>query len=371
MASTRQIEANRRNAAKSTGPRTAEGKARVSRNALSHGLAGHGVVLTDEQLAAVEERKRDWFPDYRPDSPAERWRFERICIESVRLDTCLHRAVAARDELARRASEAWDEDRALDAERLASRLPGRPELVQPELLQSRHGVLWLLDRWECLRDAVARRPAPTDRDWSLLLDLLGVPADDRDDAPRRLIGEAPEADGFDAIAAEAVADLRRRLDAYLDDRDDRARVDAEAGLAPDAPAVVLLDRYEDRILRRLRQAEADLRRLQGRPASPDRPRLVPGPSGVHAPPSPPASPARPSSAHSNPADRPPPSPPTDRPPSRPDHASTPSRSSPDARPDRPRDPASPDPSPRNRRERRALRAMARHLGRGVRDDGPS
>jgi len=38
MASTKRNEANRRNAQKSTGPKTAEGKAVVSQNATRHGL---------------------------------------------------------------------------------------------------------------------------------------------------------------------------------------------------------------------------------------------------------------------------------------------------------------------------------------------
>jgi predicted secreted protein len=48
MSSDRQIKANRQNAQRSTGPRTANGKARVSLNALKHGLTGRQVVLPNE-----------------------------------------------------------------------------------------------------------------------------------------------------------------------------------------------------------------------------------------------------------------------------------------------------------------------------------
>ena len=52
MATQKQIEANRRNARNSTGPRSASGKKRASRNAFSHGLSRP--MLGAEFARAVE-----------------------------------------------------------------------------------------------------------------------------------------------------------------------------------------------------------------------------------------------------------------------------------------------------------------------------
>jgi hypothetical protein len=54
MASEAQIAANRRNAARSTGPRTDEGKARVAQNGLKHGLCAGDPVLPWEDRAEFE-----------------------------------------------------------------------------------------------------------------------------------------------------------------------------------------------------------------------------------------------------------------------------------------------------------------------------
>ena len=48
MASPKQIEANRRNAKKATGPRTSAGKRKVALNAVKHGLLAQQVVLPNE-----------------------------------------------------------------------------------------------------------------------------------------------------------------------------------------------------------------------------------------------------------------------------------------------------------------------------------
>jgi hypothetical protein len=59
MATKAQTEANRRNARKSTGPKTPSGKGRASKNSLRHGLTAKQFVLwpTDEPQAWAELRK--------------------------------------------------------------------------------------------------------------------------------------------------------------------------------------------------------------------------------------------------------------------------------------------------------------------------
>ena len=55
MTSDKKAEANRRNALKSTGPRTPEGKAAVRLNALRHGLRSEEILLPGEDEQALRE----------------------------------------------------------------------------------------------------------------------------------------------------------------------------------------------------------------------------------------------------------------------------------------------------------------------------
>lgn len=60
MATEKQIQANRNNAKKSTGPRTEKGKARVSQNALKHGLLARDAILPGEGHAAQTPTSEDY-----------------------------------------------------------------------------------------------------------------------------------------------------------------------------------------------------------------------------------------------------------------------------------------------------------------------
>ncbi len=55
MTSDKQAQANRRNALKSTGPKTPEGKAAVRHNATKHGLLSKDIILPGEDEAALRE----------------------------------------------------------------------------------------------------------------------------------------------------------------------------------------------------------------------------------------------------------------------------------------------------------------------------
>src|SRR5471032_410081 len=90
MSSLKQIEANRRNALKSTGPVTAEGKQRSRCNAVRHGLTAETVIGALEDAEDYNAFEATIIADYDAQSAVERelvlrlasllWRLRRAAI---------------------------------------------------------------------------------------------------------------------------------------------------------------------------------------------------------------------------------------------------------------------------------------------------
>ena len=85
MVSEAKVAANRRNAQKSTGPKSEEGKQAVRFNALRHGLTASLAMLPDEDGNEFEVRLTDWVRVYRPRNAVERGQVERACYLSWQL----------------------------------------------------------------------------------------------------------------------------------------------------------------------------------------------------------------------------------------------------------------------------------------------
>jgi hypothetical protein len=95
MVSEKQLEANRRNAQHSTGPKTAEGKSNSSRNNLRHGLTGHISLLPTEDREAHDAYCNDLIESFNPETPIERQLAHSIAEDYWRLN----RAVAIENNI--------------------------------------------------------------------------------------------------------------------------------------------------------------------------------------------------------------------------------------------------------------------------------
>src|SRR3982074_1311573 len=85
MATVLQIEANRRNAQKSTGPKTPEGKAAVSMNALRHGRRARPVVLPGEKREEFDQLCNDLEVEWHPQSRTEQFYVEQMAVSQWKL----------------------------------------------------------------------------------------------------------------------------------------------------------------------------------------------------------------------------------------------------------------------------------------------
>ena len=211
------IDANRRNAQKSTGPRTEEGKARSRANALKHGLCAS--VCVPEDLALVQQRSREIFDTLKPQNELHVWLVDQVALSTVRIDRTERIERRARDKHSLRAELCWDDDRRLEVEILARDLGKNPAETVNLLLKTPHGCEWMMSRWAMLAHAADTQPTGwTDDQTRLAFDLLATPTAFREGRKPGLVldfeghvlesGENPA-----AVARREVAILKEKREA--------------------------------------------------------------------------------------------------------------------------------------------------------------
>jgi hypothetical protein len=234
--SSKRAEANRRNAQKSTGPKTAEGKERSRLNAVKHGLRAKTPVLPGEDPLALQSRMDAWMVDLQPRDEVERFLVGRAVQLSWQLDRA-DRALAGRsggsDGLDDQADEVaalgrrllWDprgptffypqfEITLGDPKRVSwsglSDDPDDPARLLNRLESTPLGCAWLLDRWAELKDALEAGRNWEPRDRFKAIRLLGRQPLDIDDDGRVLTIYAC-CTAMDTTGSIALKDLTNEL----------------------------------------------------------------------------------------------------------------------------------------------------------------
>ena len=194
MATAAQIEANRRNAQKSTGPKTERGKARARRNAITHGMTARTImpVLPQEDPKELEDRTQQAIAAMKPRNPLE---LDLVC-RAVRLAGELDRAervatahLAHRVRMATRSgTDTVSAEELSRVHDLGSKLffqaaigPGYsdstaddyPAVIVRRLEESAEGCRWLLARWAEILNLLDREAAWSDPEIVRFVGLLG------------------------------------------------------------------------------------------------------------------------------------------------------------------------------------------------------
>jgi hypothetical protein len=296
--SLRKLEANRRNALQSTGPRTAEGKAVSRMNAVTHGILAREVVLRGEHDG---ERRREFeslYGHYRehfaPVGPMEEMLVERIATAYWRLHRVL---IAERGEIEHSVDGAHRRAEQVDPERawlLVS--SGDPE-------SSTAGLWYLMHMLGKVRESVQREGELTDtalvrfargfggqpnavttglqkvwvRAQSMREDRPAPEAFAGKSAPEVMAGkpaqEAVAAKPDEALKAERrevvlkfidgeLAWCEQKLTAVEEREKYEAQAHQEASFLPGRPALDRILRYEASLERQLYRAMNQLERLQ-------------------------------------------------------------------------------------------------------------
>ncbi len=178
MASPAQIAANQLNSRKSTGPRTPEGRAQSSMNALKHGNRSRKLALLHEESSAFEERLQKWMAIGDAQNDVEEYLIYRNVCLSFELD----RADRARVQRCTSLIENSDEDEVAEAQAVGKQLffdpagptplygnptffarkqktswngeavdPNDPAVLVRILERNAAGCCWLREQWQALR----------------------------------------------------------------------------------------------------------------------------------------------------------------------------------------------------------------------------
>ena len=145
--------AQRINAAKSTGPKSVEGKEAARRNELKHGLTEGGVVISGEDEHEVAIRVAALEGQLVPEGDVISGLLVRqVAISSIRIERAFRNETALAAERMRRAGDIYAEERLTLAQTILGEISRDPVTVRRRLLAAPEGIDAMIVRLRALRE---------------------------------------------------------------------------------------------------------------------------------------------------------------------------------------------------------------------------
>ena len=249
------LAANQKNAQKSTGPRTPEGKEKSRENALKHGLTGEGVVLTSRDASEVQMLSAELNTDFQPSNAASRVLLKRFAVLAVRLDRCVEYSDAMASKRIRDAGQAFNAARQAEVEALGAQISVTPAATVRALKETAEGIDWLMRAWLSVKADLDRNARNEWQRWHLdRMDYL-TGRNRRDSPPSKFDTMARAGWGdFSGLPAEQGTLTRREIKTY-------ARQQVAAMIDAEVAALRALDPSRDPEEEARDRAEATSRAL--------------------------------------------------------------------------------------------------------------
>ena len=163
------------NASKSTGPKTAEGKAQSRKNAMKHGMRAEVLAMPQEDPVEVAARTECWNTYYNPQSPGSQ-ELVNMCVRATflsdRVTRCHDEAIASQ---IRAADQSWWNDKTDAIEDYKELLIDNPAMAVRMLLREAMGCSYLVKRWKFLSNVFVDRGFWTFDECEQSIRLMGVP----------------------------------------------------------------------------------------------------------------------------------------------------------------------------------------------------
>jgi hypothetical protein len=184
MSTKSQIEANRRNAAKSTGPTSIEGKAVSSMNALKSGIHAESAIITGEDPVALAQLAETFYHDHQPATAMERAILDNIIRDTWLLIRFFRIDAEIIDYEIEDASYPKEVNQAGKAFMDSS---ADQSLLQRRINDTRRGQILAYKEFQRLQADRRAQPAPQPQPPVPPLDITAVPP-----APQQPIGFVPQ-----------------------------------------------------------------------------------------------------------------------------------------------------------------------------------